>query len=44
MNRMVSSPASLSKAPDLETLYQMLAPLSVGAGWAKPTPSLNDIE
>jgi len=40
MNKAVSSPTSLAKAPDLESLYQMLAPLSVGAGWAKPTPSL----
>jgi gentisate 1,2-dioxygenase len=40
MNKAVSSPVSLSKAPDLESLYQMLAPLSIGAGWAKPTPSL----
>jgi gentisate 1,2-dioxygenase len=36
----ISSAANLEKAPDLESLYQMLAPLSVGAGWAKPTPSL----
>jgi gentisate 1,2-dioxygenase len=40
MNKVVSSPTSLAKAPDLESLYQLLAPLSVGAGWAKPTPSL----
>jgi gentisate 1,2-dioxygenase len=40
MNRAVSPPTSLSEAPDLESLYKMLAPLSVGAGWAKPTPSL----
>ena len=40
MNKMTSVPQSLSAAPDLETLYRLLAPLSVGAGWAKPTPSL----
>jgi gentisate 1,2-dioxygenase len=32
--------SDLLSAPTLEALYQGLAPLSVGAGWAKPTPSL----
>src|SRR6185295_8947004 len=32
--------STLSSAPTLEALYQGLAPLSIGAGWAKPTPSL----
>src|SRR3990167_4743988 len=30
----------LVSSPSLEALYQGLAPLSIGAGWAKPTPSL----
>lgn len=34
------SAQDLSNAPDLDTLYRLLSPLSVGAGWAKPTPSL----
>jgi gentisate 1,2-dioxygenase len=40
MNKIVSTPAELSKAPTLDELYTLLAPLSVGPGWAKPTPSL----
>ncbi len=35
-----SSPDALAAARDLPTLHGMLAPLSVGPGWAKPTPSL----
>jgi gentisate 1,2-dioxygenase len=34
------SPGLLAAAPDLETLYAELAPPSIGAGWAKPTPSI----
>ncbi len=33
-------PASLAAAESLERLYALLAPLNIGAGWAKPTPSL----
>jgi gentisate 1,2-dioxygenase len=40
MNKVTTASRELSSAPDLETLYRLLAPLSVGAGWAKPTPSL----
>lgn len=32
--------AALAASPDLETLYARLAPLSVGPGWSKPTPSI----
>jgi gentisate 1,2-dioxygenase len=34
------SPTELAQAGSLEELYRLLAPLRVGPGWAKPTPSL----
>ena len=40
MDMMHASPAALAGAPDLPALYGLLEPLSIGAGWAKPTPSL----
>ena len=36
------SPADLAQANDLQSLYDLLRPLNVGPGWAKPTPSLWD--
>lgn len=32
--------SKLAESETLETLYEALAPLSINAGWAKPTPSL----
>lgn len=32
--------SNLAQSESLETLYHRLAPLSINAGWAKPTPSL----
>jgi gentisate 1,2-dioxygenase len=34
------TPQQLSNSGSLEELYRQLAPLGMGAGWAKPTPSL----
>ncbi len=36
------SPSNLAHAGSLDELYSLLRPLSVGAGWNKPTPSLWD--
>lgn len=35
-----ASPEALARAASLDELYRLLAPLGVGAGWNKPTPSL----
>lgn len=34
------TPQQLAQSGSLEELYRQLAPISMGAGWAKPTPSL----
>jgi gentisate 1,2-dioxygenase len=34
------TPQQLAQSGSLEELYRQLAPLRMGAGWAKPTPSL----
>jgi gentisate 1,2-dioxygenase len=34
------TPQQLAQSGTLEDLYKQLAPLGLGAGWAKPTPSL----
>ncbi|HEY4202713.1 MAG TPA: cupin domain-containing protein [Devosiaceae bacterium] len=34
------TPEALANVPSLDDLYEKLAPLSIGAGWNKPTPSL----
>jgi gentisate 1,2-dioxygenase len=34
------SPVLMASAPDLETLYGYLSPMSIGPGWAKKTPSI----
>ena len=36
------SPGVLAKSGSLEELYGLLKPMSIGPGWAKPTPSLWD--
>ncbi len=38
--RAMTPSASFEGVKDLDTLYTLLEPLSIGAGWAKPTPSL----
>jgi gentisate 1,2-dioxygenase len=41
VNRMTSpTPQQLANSGSLEELYRQLAPIRMGAGWAKPTPSL----
>src|ERR1700759_3747774 len=40
MNAIQPTPETLSRADSLEQLYGLLKPMSVGPGWAKPTPSL----
>ena len=34
------TPQALSQSGTLDELYSQLAPIRMGAGWAKPTPSL----
>ena len=36
----MASPDDLARSGSLEELYAKLAPMQVGPGWAKPTPSL----
>jgi gentisate 1,2-dioxygenase len=42
MNTNSSAPAELARCGSLDELYLLLAPLHVGPGWNKPTPSLWD--
>jgi len=35
----MTTPTALAEAEKLERLYGLLAPLHIGAGWAKATPS-----
>src|ERR1051325_6362303 len=34
------TPQQLAQSGNLDELYSQLAPIRMGAGWAKPTPSL----